>query len=209
MAVPGFMGRQGGFPPASMADPTFQYNEGRIMQRLTLGALLAWELEDTSQDWATMLRGYVNAAIGLQQPDGSYHWPNACNYTKNYMLALQNDALIKVYTSFQADPRIVQTVKKAIDWQWATQWLAGSPGSFKYLSGTCSDPDTGGDPSPSPDLTMFFPAQWGWIYRQTGDATYRTRGETLFQAGIDGAYPQGTKQFNQMYYNSFNYLGYR
>jgi hypothetical protein len=210
VAVPGFMARQGGFSPAQMADPNFQYNEGRIMQRVMLGALLAWMLEDTSKDWATMVRGYVNAAIGLQQADGSYRWLNACYLTKNFMLALQNDALMKVHTWFEADPRIVQTVKRAIDWQWSTQWRAGeSPASFNYLSGACSTPDTGGNASPTPDLTLFYPAQWGWVYRQTGDATYRTRGDQLFQAGVAGAYPRGSKQFNQAYYNSFTYLGYR
>jgi hypothetical protein len=196
-----------GFPPAYMGNPTSEYNEGRIQQRVLIAAVYAWVLED-SRDWAPTIRTYVGGLAGLQQANGSYAWPNACGYTKNFMLALQNDALIKSYQLFEADVRIPPMVKKAIDWQWSTQWDPVQKG-FKYISETCNNPDSGGDPTPAPDLNMFHTGPIGWYYRLSGDAAYRTMGETVFSSGLAGAYPQGSKQYNEMYYNSFNYLAYR
>jgi len=47
------------------------------------------------------------------------------------------------------------------------------------------------------------------MYRQTGDVTYRDRGDAIFAGGVHNAYLEPMKQFDQNYAWSFDYLTYR
>jgi hypothetical protein len=47
------------------------------------------------------------------------------------------------------------------------------------------------------------------MYQQTGDDTYRDRGDQVFAGGVRGAWLDGPKQFNQNYMWSFDYVKWR
>lgn len=193
-----------GFTVADMGRADYIYNEGRIQQRVLMGCLLSWLLADASRDWGALADGYVSGIIGLQSADGSYAWPNWEGYQSNYMVGLQNDALIKYHLWRQADSRIPGTVKRALDYLWTTQWVASAQ-AFQYVSGNTA---TGGT-DPASDLNLLIGPSYGWYYKVSGDATYRTRGDAVFAGAVEDAYLQGSKQFNQQYYSSFNYLSWR
>ena len=192
------------FTVADMRRPDEENIEGRIQQRILLGCLLAGQLGDTSRDWGGRADGYVNGILSLQQADGSYSWSDWGGYQANYMVGLQNDALIKYYEQRSADSRVLSGVKRALDYMWSTQWVSGAQ-AFQYVSGQAP---TGGT-DPAPDLNGLIGPAYGWVYARTGDATYKTRGDAVLQGGIAGAYLAGQKQFNQQYYGTFNYLGWR
>ena len=189
---------------ALMGQPNYSYNEGRIQQRVLMGCLLAGQLGDTSRDWGGRADGYVNGILAIQRADGSYSWSNWGGYQANYMVGLQNDALIKYYEQRSADPRVLSGVKRALDYMWSTQWVSGAQ-AFQYVSGQAP---TGGT-DPAADLNGLIGPAYGWVYARTGDATYKTRGDAVLQGGIAGAYLAGQKQYNQQYYSTFNYLGWR
>jgi hypothetical protein len=47
------------------------------------------------------------------------------------------------------------------------------------------------------------------MYQQTGDTTYRDRGDQVFAGGVTRAYLNNGKQFNQNYMWSFDYVKWR
>jgi hypothetical protein len=54
-----------------------------------------------------------------------------------------------------------------------------------------------------------FVTTFGWMYRQTGDATWRTRGDAVLAGGVNAAYLTGAKQFNEHYGGSYRYMAWR
>lgn len=181
--------------------------EGRVQARTILAYLTAWRIGALSdeRDWTAYVEQAVDKTLSTQRADGSYRFRVWCDEQSNYMTGLVNDALIKVYEEFRPDSRIPAAVRRSLDFTWSSQWLPEQR-AFKYLSAPC--PDAGGDEA-APDLNMFVGTPFGWYYKISGDATYKTRGDEIFQGAIESAWLDGSKQFNQQYYSSFRYLAYR
>jgi hypothetical protein len=185
----------------------------RILARFIHGALLAWRLTpggDTPagaqpRDWAARLDFLLARARAWQQPNGGYPVGVTCNTTMNYQVGLLNDALIEVHTYYRADPTIVAQVKRSVDYLWRTQWVPAAS-AFQYLSGGCANV---GGTEPTADLTGLMVSAFGWLYRRTGDRSYRFAGDRVFAATVTQAYLVGSKQFNQAYTSSYQYLGWR
>jgi hypothetical protein len=198
----------GTFTPALIGTQGAEFSEGRIVQRMLLLALLAWELGDTSENWSTKVDGYVNGLISSQRADGGYSWPNWCGGQANYMTGLQNDALVKAYERFRADERILATVRKSVDYMWATQWAPESK-AFRYASHTCPSLGPGEAETIAPDLNGLILVGFAWVGKRLNDVAYTNRTELIAQGMIEGAWLTGSKQFNQSYYDSHLWLGYR
>jgi hypothetical protein len=60
-----------------------------------------------------------------------------------------------------------------------------------------------------PVTSMQIAPLYSWLYLQTGDATYRDWGDLIFEGAVQLAPLWGTKQFNQSYYWSFDYVKWR
>ena len=91
---------------------------------------------------------------------------------------------------------------------WANEWDEATK-SFQYIDfGVDMEGQT--DAS-SPDGNGLIVTGFGFIYKVTGDALYKERGDLVFDGLVgtatEGAWLEGSKQFNQAY-NSLNYLGY-
>ena len=56
---------------------------------------------------------------------------------------------------------------------------------------------------------MFFVGAYAWYGKLSGDTGYRTKADTIALGALAGAWLNGTKQFNQFFYSSYNYLAYR
>jgi hypothetical protein len=61
----------------------------------------------------------------------------------------------------------------------------------------------------APGLNLLVAPAFAWVYLQTGDITYRDRGDKVFAGGVRGAYLDGGKQFSQNYRWSFDYVKWR
>jgi len=187
--------------------------ESRIQARSLLGFLLAWEIQAsgatyyTSSSWATQLPQMLTQILKAQNANGAFYWNGYCGASINYMNAILNDVMIRYYERFQADSRIPASIKANADYLWATQWR--SDGSFNYQSVQCNRPGDTGGPSATPDLTGLFTTTYGWLYQQTGNASYRTAADQVFTQGVNQAFLAGTKQFNQEYTQSYKYFFYR
>jgi hypothetical protein len=191
-----------------------RWMESRIQARVLQAWFLAWRLDAKGPkqlDLAQRLDRGIPRVLSVQRPDGSIGWPATCGQSLNYMQGLLNDVLIRIHDEYRADTAIVSFVQRSGDFLWNSQWLPQRQ-SFRYLSGRCAKNSQGediGGPSASPDLNMLFVTTFGWLYQQTGDVTYRDRGDQIFAGGVRGAYLQGSKQFNEHYTSSLRYLAMR
>jgi len=116
-----------------------------------------------------------------------------------FMVGLTAQALIHAYEQ-TPDPRIQTAVATAVEGLWREAWLPAA--SAFYYAGT----------SPTiaaPDLNMLIAPAYAWMYRQTGDLTYRDRGDAIFAGGVHNAFLGPMKHFNQNYMWSFDYMTYR
>lgn len=194
-----------GFTPERMSDPMWEYSEGRILARALMGSLLSWELGDASQDWRTKTTGYAQAVTKTQRADGAYAWPVWCYMQSNYMVGLQNDALIKYYERHTADPTVIATVKRAVDYMRTSSWV-GAEQSFTYMDGICPNV---GDRTLAPDLNMLIVTGPAFVGAKTGDRSYIAFADSVAAGAMEKAWLDGSKQFNQQYYDSHQYLWYR
>ncbi len=196
----------GSFPAEKGADAEYQYNEGRIQQRVMMACLLAWSLADRSRDWGAMADAYAENWLRLQRPDGSFRYRLSTEDARsplgqsNFMEGLRIDALVKYYERRRADPRIISAIRRQVDYLWTTQWRPGTSG-FQYWNVVRSDV--------APDLNMLLVLGFGFTYRHTGIESYREWGDQIFAAGVARTYYRGSKQYNEQQYDSFNYLAYR
>jgi len=185
--------------------------ESRIQARSLLGMLLAWETQApgggnyTPATWATHLPLMLTQILQAQNANGAFLWNGYCGTSINYMNGILNDVMIRYYERFQADSRVLASVKANVDWLWATQWRSG--GSFNYQSAFCARNNSG--PSASPDLNGLQPTSFAWLYKKTGNSTYLQAADLIFSNGVQQAFLQGDKQFNQEYTQSYKYLFYR
>jgi hypothetical protein len=124
---------------------------------------------------------------------------------RTFWLALACQALIS-YHSNTNDPRILPSVRKALDWLWQAKWSEQSRAFFDSNNLVKDEPAA---TDPAPDLNLLFAPAFSWVWHQTGDQTYLLRGDKVFEGGVTQAYLGDGKHFNQNYMWSFDYLVWR
>lgn len=188
-----------------IADRNNEYLEGRIQARTLQGLLAAEALGGRGHDFAAAAREALDGILRTQNADGSYTFANLCWTHYSYMTGLLNDVLIRYHDRFVADPRIVDAVRRSIEYMWTTQWVPNAE-AFKYASGPCPGK---ADTNPAPDLNMQIVNGFGWLGAVRGDPVPIGRGDRIFSGGVKRAWLQGWKQFNENYAAAFRYLSFR
>jgi hypothetical protein len=131
-------------------------------------------------------------------------------YIQPFMVALTAEALIQYYEFQFHDTRIPAAVKLAMDWLWANGWDAPTQSFWYELYGPAVGPYQKGSPTGAPDLNLLIAPAFAWLYKQTGDTTYRDRADAIFAGGVLQAWVSGDgKHFNQQYRWSFDYVKWR
>jgi hypothetical protein len=205
-------------PGGYISDPARMDN--RIQAYAIKSLLLAYRLRAPSvgiggigipggNDWAAVLRTALGKILGTRDADGQWRGAKcgtAGRASHPFTIGLLHDALIRYALLFEADARILPAVRQSADVLWAQDWLAASA-AFKYVGIDC--PGEGG-PSPAPDLNNLIVNGYAWVWKMTGDGTYRQRADAIFAGGVnaDGA-SNGGKWFNQEYTSSYRYLAWR
>jgi hypothetical protein len=142
------------------------------------------------------LQHLVTQALGHMD---QWFAPGSPPYVQPFMVGLTAEALI-MYHERNPDGRIPLAIKRALDWLWTNAWVARDA-AFWYES---TDKAAG-----APDLNLLIAPAYAWLYRYTGDSTYRDRGDQIFAGGVKGAYLLAGKHFNQNYRWSFEYVTWR
>ncbi|WP_204985753.1 hypothetical protein, partial [Microvirga pakistanensis] len=179
--------------------------DNRIQARTLEAFLYAKKIDAPSaagHNWDSLLQSSLEKILAAQGADGGYHF--AQGGVVPFMTGILNDTLIDYYTNYKADPRILTAVKKSLDYLWSHTWDEASQ-SFLYVE----KPNSFGEvPEPAPDLNNMITSGFGWVYKMTGDVTYKQRGDQVFAGGVNGSWLEGSKQFNEQYTSSLKYLAY-
>src|SRR5205814_10728873 len=106
------------------------------------------------------------------------------------------------------DAPVLPSLPAATDWLWANAWDAGHQ---SFWNETWLPPPATPFPAQpgAPDLNLLIAPAFAWIYKQTGDTTYRDRGDQVFAGGVLNAFLGNGKQFDQNYKWSFEYVRLR
>lgn len=123
-------------------------------------------------------------------------------YVKPFMVALASEFLIQYVTEVEHDSRVKGMLEVVGDGLWADFWRP-SARAMLYVNRQLPGDDP---PNPAPDLNLLIAPLYGWLYKQTGDAKWKERGDRLFAGGVEQAYLANSKQFNQNYRWSGEYV---
>lgn len=166
---------------------------------------------DAGNDFEARALELLDGILSTQRAGGDFGYTNLDGGTvKPFMQGLLIEGLISYYRLVNADSRIPTAVKNCLDYLWNNCWNAGvAAGSNSFVYITASH--NGEDPVAAPDLNMLCVTGFGWYYALTGNTTYKTRGDAVWNGASSGSSigsPLG-KQFNQAYTNSAPYPYYR
>lgn len=187
----------GGDSPGNITnDPNLQREVAYALMSYMDGTAMGYGLYDRESLWFENSLHYLD----MQFTD------HTSNYVKPFMVAIAAKALIQYYEEVTPDARILTKLKTAADGLWADFW-DGTGGGFKYCIGPF--PQYCDDLSTAPDLNLLILPLYGWIYKMTGDAGYKTKGDLIFHEGVARAYLDQGKQFDQNYLWSMRYLVWR
>lgn len=179
---------------------------------------LDWTIDSTlSREVAYAIMAYLNAeTLGrprrarllplVEQAFGHLdQWFVAKNapYVRPFMVSLTSHALISYFESTN-DPRVIPALTVAMDWIWDHTWVAAA-GAFQYTDRIVNP----GDTDPAPDLNMLIAPVYAWLYHQTGLIRFQQRGDLVFSGGVQHAWLENGKQFNQNYRLSIEYVRLR
>lgn len=160
----------------------------------------------TYTTWKQWCKKYLDEILAVQQSSGYWTWGGyPC---KPFMLALLCDALRLYYTLVDPDPRIPMAVKRCADDMYTRCYDATSH-SMMYLEFASSSETT----FTTPDLSWEIAPVYGWIYNLTGDTSYKTKGDDLWNhatlpVGFDQYYFGAGKQFNECFNFTWRYPYY-
>lgn len=189
-------------------------------REVAYGILAKLDAEKLGSATSPRLVPLVNIALGHMDqwfvskttrcPQGDLYPPDAVGkyYIQPFMVGLTMRALI-VYYEKTPDPRIPPAVKAAADWLWANAWIS-SEQTFWYHNWVADPSQTFPAQTGAADLNLLIAPAYAWLYRQTGDATYQSRGDQVFSGGVLNATTLGNgKQFDHNYIWSFDYVKWR
>jgi hypothetical protein len=190
----------------------------RIKAYLLRTQIVAWQIKAPSVglgapsgipaagDWATVLRANLTKILATQRADGG--WPGGpCGGMDHpFTAGLLMDALVRYHEKFEPDPRILPAVKRSADYLWATRWLTAA-NAFQYIGGVCEGE---GGPGPAPILNGLIVNAYGWVYKMTGDATYKTRATAMIAGTVASgeAALDNPKMWNQQHGAAFRALAW-
>jgi hypothetical protein len=124
-----------------------------------------------------------------------------------FMAGLAMEALINWYelTVLENNPdyRVPVAIKQVLDALWKTWWI---PSNNSLLYSYYNIPNINN----FPELNDLVAPAYAWYWSQTGDNTYLTEGDLMFQHTFDSPnYAWSGKQFSQIYKWSFDYVNWR
>lgn len=179
---------------------------------------LAWTVDSTaSREVAYAIMAYLNAedmgesrrsrlsSLADQALGHLNQWTvsQTAPYVRPFMVALTSQALISYYGK-TADARVLPAIKTALDWIWDHTWLSSAQ-AFQYTDRVVSS----GGTEAAPDLNLLIAPAYAWVYRQTGERRFLDRGDQIFRGGVEKAFLNSAKQYNQNYRWSFDFVRWR
>jgi hypothetical protein len=160
------------------------------------------------RSYTSYLDSAIVQTLAMRNANGIAGFSSTCFGGLNYMDGMYWDLLTRIHDQRPKAlyAAAIETGAKAwASWLWATQWRGPLDLSFNYVSVLCNGT---GSPTTAPDLNGTIVPTFGWLGKFTKDATWFARGDSIV-TGMQGAFLDGVRQFQESYYSSYRYLGYR
>lgn len=163
---------------------------------------------ELSREISYAIVSYINARKGGYELNSLYnsrvnasfehlaHWFDRGDapYIRPFMVALTARAIIR-HDEAYTDSRTLPVLRSAASWLWDNTWIPSSR-AFKYTDRVVSS----GGTEPAPDLNLLIAPLYYWLFAQTGEVSWRDKGDAIFEGGVNQAYFASGKQFNQNYF---------
>jgi PKD repeat protein len=176
--------------------PLSQTVDEGLSREVAYSALSMMDAESVGAPHRARLDAFVDQMLG--HIDQWFVVQSSPNWAP-FMFSLTAEALIRYYTEIEADPRIPTSLALGANAIWDRAWNPTNSSFWYRLN----------EQTPAPDLNLLIAPVYGWLYKTTGDSSYRDRGDAIFNGGVEQAWLVGAKQFNQNYRWSFDYLKWR
>jgi hypothetical protein len=183
---------------AYCADPTpLDWTSDEALSREVAYCMLAYiEAERVGQPRRTRLKDFVEQALG--HIDQWFVKKSSPNWAP-FMFALTAEALIEYHDRIEPDARILPAIELGLEAIWTEAWLPAERAFWYRMD----------DQSSAVDLNLLLAPVFGWAYAKTCKQVHRERGDQVFAGGVENAYLDGPKQYNQSYRWSFDYVRWR
>jgi hypothetical protein len=119
-------------------------------------------------------------------------------YFEYFMTGLEADALIDYYTLISHDPRIPSAIKCLADYIFTNGWNAIplDPNTFPYdvyrfHVGAAAAPSDSMTP-----LNQLISPMYAWLFMMTGNSTYQTEGDAIWDQGVTYAGEEASNGYN-------------
>jgi hypothetical protein len=196
----------------NLAGPVDARIQARVLVAFYIGVLIKGENYQPSDQNPTTYGQYLDQCItdvlGTMNADGYAEFASTCGGSLNYMCGMLADILTRIYDQRPGtyNATILTKMTALGTYLWNTQWRGGgSDASFNYNSVFCAGT---GSATSAPDENGLIAPLFGWLYKTTADAAWKTKGDQILagmqQAG--GIYLY--RQFSELFDSSYRYLGY-
>jgi hypothetical protein len=167
-----------------------------------------------------LIDAVYSIALHVTESDATHR-----NEQQTFMFGFLGQAIEKDYIESR-DVRALYVMQRLADRLWAlhsstdhaVEWTDAADGSTYCATGSLPFPPVltgnfighciGAGNYTTQQLMNLMSHIFGWVFAYTGNTTYRDEGDAFFtEALIPGAYT--AKESAQMYWNSFNYVGWR
>jgi hypothetical protein len=108
-----------------------------------------------------------------------------------FMFALTCEALIRYFHEQAEDARIIPAIALGANWIWDNAWSDVYSKFPERLNAPYWEYGS--------ELSLLICPLYHWLYKQTGNVVYKTRGDIIFNTGMENAFFGLYKQFNQIY----------
>jgi hypothetical protein len=158
-------------------------------------------------DIRAILPTIIPKLMTVQSANGLFPGRNIGGGQKNYQIGNLLTGLLRYYDEFQADPVVLQSIKKSLDYMWANEWSEERQG-FRYCTYAAGDCGSGG---PEPGLNNLILPAYAWYYYKTRDPAYKDMADRIFLGtrATRTQWPSYPMQFDQAMYRCANYYAWR
>jgi hypothetical protein len=186
-----------GTPPGELSDPILSREVAYNLQSKILAKDLGASTDASMNRLAEEALTHMNA----------WFVTKTAPFIQPFMVGLTSEALINFYNK-TGDTRVLPAVQLAMEYLWNNLWVTSAQ-AFLYIDRAVSSEGGQAAVQPAPDLNLLIAPAFGWLYNQTGATKWLDRGDQIFASGVEQAFLQNAKQFNQSYRWSFDYIAWR
>jgi len=190
--------------PEDTSDPLLCREVAYSMRSMMHAEAVGEPRRDRLAKLAQQALGHLELLLPKTLPAKSDDHP----FTRPFMVGIVARALID-YEQLTHDSRVLPALEAAQARLWERMWDAKA-GAFLYTNRAFpGEPPSDEDMKPAVDLNLMISPLYAWVGAKKKDSRLMSRADIILRSGIDQAYWEGEKQYNQQGWWSFEGIRFR